>query len=93
MWILEINGRYYGRIIRGLAFRNASVAFAQVLPFRLMLQLGGNSEIYIGHHSLMELESLENSPELKSPATTWYNLSKDGCYICHEVVSICHLFN
>ena len=26
MWILEMNGRYYGRIIRGLALRNASEA-------------------------------------------------------------------
>ena len=97
MWILDMNGQFYGRTIHGkLIFRDASepllrVAFAQIFPlFRLMLQLelGGILEIYTGPQSLAELESLDNSPELKSPATTWYSLSKDDCFIRDEAVSI-----
>ncbi|KIM42461.1 hypothetical protein M413DRAFT_27211 [Hebeloma cylindrosporum] len=90
IWILDIKGRYHGRIIHGLEFQDASesrlsVAFAQVFPlFRLMLQLRGFLDIYVGPRNLKELESLENNPQPESPRLIKYTLSRDDCLICDE---------
>ncbi|KIM38082.1 hypothetical protein M413DRAFT_448102, partial [Hebeloma cylindrosporum] len=92
IWIVEINGQYHGRIVHELEFQDSSepllrVAFAQVLPlFRLMLQMRGTLEIYVGSHNLTELESLENGPGLKVPGNIWYSFSEEGCFICEEAV-------
>ncbi|KIM42476.1 hypothetical protein M413DRAFT_27222 [Hebeloma cylindrosporum] len=90
IWIVEINGQYYGRLVHELEFHDASepllrVAFAQILPlFRLLLQLQGTLEIYVGPHNLTELGSLENAPGLKVPGNIWYSFSREGCFICDE---------
>ncbi|KIM38083.1 hypothetical protein M413DRAFT_30486 [Hebeloma cylindrosporum] len=90
IWIVEIKGQHYGRIVRELKFQDVSkpclrAAFAQILPlFRLMLQLWGTLEVYVGPDNLTELQALENGPGLKVPGNIWYSFSREDCFISRK---------
>ncbi|KIM38096.1 hypothetical protein M413DRAFT_30496 [Hebeloma cylindrosporum] len=90
IWFVEIKGQYHGRIVHECEFQDASepflrAAFSQILPFfRLMLQMAGTLEVYVGPRNLTELESLEKVPGLKVPGNAWYSFSREDCFICEE---------